>query len=66
MNDPKLTHIGADGNPKMVDVSSKVDTTRTAQAQSIVLVTDEIVSQLTEAGDIITKKGPVFHTWQRN
>jgi cyclic pyranopterin phosphate synthase len=62
MNDPKLTHIGADGNPKMVDVSSKVDTTRTAQAQSIVLVTDEIVSQLTEAGDIITKKGPVFHT----
>lgn len=61
MSDNKLTHIAGDGNPKMVDVSSKAHSERTAVAQSIVVLTKEIVELLTE-GDIITKKGSVNQT----
>jgi cyclic pyranopterin monophosphate synthase len=61
MTDDKLTHIDVDGNPKMVDVSSKSDTKREAIAQSIVTLNDEIMALL-DGDDIITKKGSVFHT----
>ncbi len=57
----KLTHIDSDGNPKMVDVSEKKETKRTAVAQSIVWLPDEVLSHL-ENNDIITKKGSVIHT----
>jgi len=61
MDENKLTHIAPDGNPKMVDVSGKSHTERTAVAQSIVVLTTEIVELLTK-GDIITKKGSVNQT----
>ncbi len=61
MTDDKLTHIDEDGNPKMVDVSSKSDSKREAVAESIVTVNDDIMALL-KGDDIITKKGSVFHT----
>ncbi len=45
----------------MVDVSHKDVTKRTAKAQAIIAVGNDIIVQL-EDGDIKTKKGPVFHT----
>jgi len=57
----ELTHIDTKGNPAMVDVSVKQITQRTATAQSIVELGEEIMAELKE-GEIFTKKGPVFHT----
>lgn len=45
----------------MVDVSGKAITKRTATARSIVVLSDEIMTNL-QHGDIQTKKGPVFQT----
>ncbi len=45
----------------MVDVSDKSITTRTATAESIVLL-DETILEHFENKDITTKKGPVFQT----
>lgn len=45
----------------MVDVSEKAITKRTAKARSIVSLPAEVLAQLS-AGDIQTKKGPVFQT----
>ena len=56
-----FTHLDASGNPSMVDVGAKKITKRTAKARSIVIVDDNILSQL-EGDDIQTKKGPVFQT----
>lgn len=56
-----FSHVDAGGNPAMVDVSAKTETKRTAKAQSIVVLGDEIIQYLTD-GDIQTKKGPVFQT----
>src|SRR5215212_10119468 len=61
MKNRKLTHIDTTGNPTMVDVSEKNITRRTARAQAIVQVGDEILSQIKEQ-ELITKKGPVFQT----
>lgn len=57
----KLTHIDGDGNPKMVDISDKVNTARIALAESVVEVPQNVMDHL-EAGEIKTKKGPVFQT----
>ncbi|HNU42825.1 MAG TPA: cyclic pyranopterin monophosphate synthase MoaC, partial [Cyclobacteriaceae bacterium] len=57
----QFTHIDASGNPKMVDVSEKRVTKRVAKAQAVVLLGKEIVSQI-KNNELITKKGPVFHT----
>ncbi len=54
-----FSHLDAAGNPAMVDVSAKNETKRTAIAQSIVVLGDEIMQHLSN-GDIQTKKGPVF------
>ncbi len=54
-----FTHLDADGNPSMVDVSEKKITKRTAQARAIVVLNDEILSHF-ENNDIKTKKGSVF------
>ena len=55
----KFTHLDADGNPSMVDVSEKKITKRTASARAIVVLNDEILSHF-EDNDIKTKKGSVF------
>jgi cyclic pyranopterin phosphate synthase len=57
----ELTHIGADGNPKMVDVGAKAVTLRSATARCFVLLPGQL-SELLQDGDIQTKKGPVFQT----
>jgi len=57
----KLSHIDSSGNPTMVDVGQKANTSRRAIAQSIVQVTSEIF-QLISADELHTKKGPVFNT----
>ncbi len=57
----EFTHLNAKGNPSMVDVSEKTETKRTARAQAIVVLNDEILSHF-EQNDIKTKKGSVFQT----
>ena len=56
-----FTHIDADNQPGIVDVSDKEGTLRTATARSIVTVPDEVMAALSD-GEIRTKKGPVFQT----
>ena len=55
----KLTHIGDDGEAKMVDVSTKTITHRTATAAGSVLVNHETLKLISE-GKI--KKGDVIST----
>ncbi|HMG91149.1 MAG TPA: cyclic pyranopterin monophosphate synthase MoaC [Chryseolinea sp.] len=61
MSKKKFTHIDASGNPTMVDVSEKKITKRTAKAQATVNVGKDIIG-LIQGNELITKKGPVFHT----
>ena len=56
-----VTHINKDNNPKMVDVSAKKTTKRTAIAKATLFLGKEILSQFTN-DELITKKGPVFQT----
>jgi cyclic pyranopterin monophosphate synthase len=61
----QLTHIDPQGNPTMVDVGDKAITTRIAHAQAKVVLSEEILKALgpqENAGEIYTKKGPVFQT----
>ncbi|WP_147056685.1 cyclic pyranopterin monophosphate synthase MoaC [Sporosarcina luteola] len=53
----ELTHFNEQGRAKMVDVSDKAITTRTAIATSSILVNELIHSQITEGTN---KKGDVF------
>lgn len=57
----EFSHLDAQGNPSMVDVSGKTVTKRTARAQSIIVLNEEIMQHLS-GNDIQTKKGPVFQT----
>ncbi len=57
----KLSHLDTNGNAAMVDVGLKAVSKRTATAESIVLLGDELI-QLLKDGDIKTKKGSVFQT----
>lgn len=61
MSKKQFTHIDKSGNPAMVNVSEKKITRRTARAQAIVNVGSEIINQI-QNNELITKKGPVFHT----
>jgi len=61
MSKKNFTHVSASGNPQMVDVSEKKITKRTARAQAIVDVGDDIL-RLIQNNELITKKGPVFQT----
>ena len=61
MEGKEFTHIDQQGNPTMVDISDKQITQRVAVAQSIVSVNQNILAQL-KNDEILTKKGPVFHT----
>lgn len=61
MTKKQFTHIDPAGNPAMVDVSDKKITKRTAKAQAIVKVGPEITGMII-GNDLVTRKGPVFHT----
>jgi cyclic pyranopterin monophosphate synthase len=61
MANNSFSHLDENSNPSMVDVSEKMVTKRTAMAQSIVVLNDEIMSKMVN-GDIQTKKGAVFQT----
>lgn len=53
----ELTHFNEQGRAKMVDISEKNETTRTAVAVSSITVNDTIKSQITDGTN---KKGDVF------
>ncbi|MGB5625713.1 MAG: cyclic pyranopterin monophosphate synthase MoaC [Woeseiaceae bacterium] len=57
----KLSHIDADNQPTMVDVSDKKATVREAHAQTVVRLPGDIVQHIS-GEEIGTKKGPVFAT----
>jgi cyclic pyranopterin monophosphate synthase len=59
MND--FSHINKNNNPKMVNVSDKKITKRTAIAKATMFLGDAIISHFTN-NELITKKGPVFQT----
>lgn len=61
MKSKKLSHITADGQPQMVNVSDKKVTKRVARARAIVRLGKEIIS-LIRNEELTTKKGPVFQT----
>jgi cyclic pyranopterin phosphate synthase len=56
-----FSHIDSSNQPSMVDISGKTVSHRTAVAQSIVQLDENIFSKL-EGGEIQSKKGPVFQT----
>ena len=56
-----FSHINPQGNPKMVDVSGKNVTKRTAIAKAIMFLGKEVVSHF-QNDELVTKKGPVFQT----
>ena len=56
-----ITHIDNNGNPTMVDVTTKQVSQRTATARSIVALPGEVLAYLTN-GNLQTKKGSVFQT----
>mgnify|MGYP001041005753 FL=1 len=58
-NSTQLTHLNAQGEAHMVDVSAKADTARTAIAQSQVELTPAIVAAIT---DNSLPKGDLFAT----
>ena len=56
-----FSHINKKNQPKMVNVSDKVITKRTAIAKANMFLGKEIISHFTN-DELITKKGPVFQT----
>lgn len=61
MNQSSLTHLSESDQPRMVNISAKQVTTRTAVATCLVSLGQELVSQMQD-GELKNKKGPVFHT----
>ncbi|MEQ3499060.1 cyclic pyranopterin monophosphate synthase MoaC [Tenacibaculum sp. SSH1-16] len=56
-----FSHINEQNQPKMVNVSDKKITKRTAIAKATMFLGSKIVSHFTN-NELITKKGPVFQT----
>lgn len=56
-----FTHINKKGVPKMVNVSDKKITKRTAIAKATMFLGKEVVSNFSD-NELKTKKGPVFQT----
>lgn len=50
MNDDRLTHMGPDGRPRMVDVSEKPPTTRTAVARGSIRMSPRTLERLIREG----------------
>jgi cyclic pyranopterin monophosphate synthase len=61
MTKKSFTHLTKTGDPTMVDVGAKAETIRTATAQCLIELEEEIIRML-ENDEIHTKKGPVFQT----
>lgn len=59
MND--LSHISENNNPKMVDVSDKAITKRTAKARAVVVFPPDALKTLSQS-NFIVKKGAVVQT----
>lgn len=57
----EFSHINKTGNPKMVNVSEKQVTQRTAIAKAKMFLGKEVISHFTN-NELMTKKGPVFQT----
>lgn len=57
----KLSHVGKDGEAKMVDVSEKIATKRTATAQSIVKFPADVFRSLSE-DQFLSAKGSITQT----
>jgi len=57
----QFSHLNAEGDPRMVDVSGKNVSERTAVARTVVVLDDAIMDRF-EQDEIHTKKGPVFQT----
>jgi len=56
-----FSHLNENNNPKMVNVSDKKITKRTAIAKATMFMGEEIISYFNN-DELITKKGPVFQT----
>ena len=56
-----FNHLNQKNNPKMVNVSDKKITKRTAIAKASMFLGKEVISYFTN-DELITKKGPVFQT----
>ena len=56
-----FSHLNEKNNPKMVSVSDKKITKRTAIAKATMFLGEEIISYFNNY-ELITKKGPVFQT----
>ena len=56
-----FSHIDSKNRPAMVNVGQKEITHRTACARAIIKIPAEVLAKL-EAGEIQSKKGPVFQT----
>jgi len=61
MSTAEFTHVSPEGQPRMVNVSEKAATRRTAKARAVINPGSEILARL-ENGELITAKGPVFQT----
>ena len=57
----KFSHINKKGNPKMVNVSDKKSTKRTAIAKATMYLGKEVITHFTNDA-LMTKKWPVFQT----
>lgn len=57
----KFSHINDSGNPKMVNVSQKRITKRTAIAKASMFLGKKVVNHFNNE-ELVTKKGPVFQT----
>ena len=53
----KFSHLDSDGKARMVDVSKKVPTIRTAEAEGYITLDENIITRIKENG---VKKGDVF------
>lgn len=56
-----FTHLNSKNNPKMVNVSDKKITKRTAIAKATMFLGKEVISHFIN-DELTTKKGPVFQT----
>lgn len=61
MKSKDFSHLDAAGKPRMIDVSEKTVTKRTAAARATIKVPKSVLDKL-QGTDIISKKGPVFQT----
>ena len=55
---PELSHLDEKGLPKMVDVSAKPQTNRTAEAEAVVIFPEDAWAKLAQHG-FTTKKGSI-------